>query len=149
MWWDKNSKWWKEKMVPEILMHKHYHQDTTFLMLPTWYGQLEATILKQAFWWCYCPQITIPMLSSQSYRHNATIPTLLSQCHHPDRHDAAVTALLTQESCLYHLIANIPMIPSWCNIPDDTISKHKCTAFLQFTNALTFFYKAERKAKDT
>ncbi len=56
----KNSKWWKEKMVPAILMHKHYHQDASVLMLPSWYDHPEATILKPLWdFMCMLPAILL------------------------------------------------------------------------------------------
>ena len=74
----KKSKWWKEKMVPAILMHK-----PTIRMLPSWCYHPDMTILKLPSWSKH-PDATIPTLPSQCYCPKATIPMLLSRCYCPD-----------------------------------------------------------------
>ena len=96
----KNSKWWKEKMVPAILMHK-----PTIRMLPSWCYHPDMTILKLPSWSKH-PDATIPTLPSRCYCPKATIPILLSGCYHPH---TTLTTLLSQ---CYHLKATVQMLPS-------------------------------------
>ena len=120
----KKSKWWKEKMVPAILMHKPtirmlrswcYHLDITILKLPSWSKHPDATIPTLPSR-CYCPKATIPMLLSQYYCPDATILMLPSQCYHPD-----VTIPMLPSRC-YHHDATKPMLPSQCYHPHATVT---------------------------
>ena len=123
----KKSKWWKEKMVPAILMHKPtirmlpswcYHPDMTILKLPSWSKHPDATIPTLPSR-CYCPKATIPILLSRCYCPDATILMLPSQCYHPDvtittlpswRYQANVTITMLPSPCYCHM-----MLPSECH----------------------------------
>ena len=130
----KKSKWWKEKIVPAILMHKPtirmlpswcYHPDMTILKLPSWSKHPDATIPTLPSR-CYCPKATIPILLSRCYCPDATILMLPSQCYHPD------VTITTLPSWRYQANVTITMLPSPCYCHNAWCYHHNATITCYF-----------------